>query len=152
MKTTKSNHSLPLAISHMEFHLRDHTADIAVESCASTIEEAFVGIAEGLSKAHSPNSTHGTKKFGIEISSESLEALLFDFLDMLISERDIHNVLPIDHEVSINQEKDIWTLVGTYYGIPLETIESREIKAVTYSDMKIEKNQNGWKLYVVFDV
>ncbi|WP_363322848.1 archease [uncultured Alcanivorax sp.] len=41
----------------MEFHLRDHTADIAVESLAPTLEEAFAGIAEGLSRAHSPTSS-----------------------------------------------------------------------------------------------
>ena len=136
----------------MEFHLRDHTADIAVESLAPTLEEAFSGIAEGLSQAHSPNSLSGTKKFHLNISSESLESLLFDFLDMLIYERDVYNVLTTTHKVSITQKDDIWNLEGTYYGVPLDTIESREIKAVTYSDMEVKKTPNGWRLYVVFDV
>ena len=136
----------------MEFHLRDHTADIAVESLASTLEEAFAGIAEGLSRAHSPTSISGNKKFHLNISSESKESLLFDFLDMLIYERDVYNVLPTNHEVSITQKGDIWNLEGIYYGVPLDTIDSREIKAVTYSDMKIEKTPKGWRLYVVFDV
>jgi SHS2 domain-containing protein len=71
---------------------------------------------------------------------------------MLIYERDVYNVLPTNHKVSITQKDDIWNLEGTYYGVPLDTIESREIKAVTYSDMEVKKTPNGWRLYVVFDV
>ncbi len=136
----------------MQYHLRDHTADIAVESIAPTLEEAFAGIAEGLASAHSDDPLSGGAKFNFTISSESLESLLFDFLATLIYERDIYDVLPINHTVQIEQNKTNWSLSSVYHGVPISSITSREIKAVTYSDMAIERIPSGWKLYVVFDV
>ena len=60
-------------------------------------------------------------------------------------------MLPADHEVRIHW-KDEWILEAYARGVPLDTVEAREIKAVTYSEMRLEETDDGWEAYVVFDV
>ena len=46
-----------------------------------------------------------------------------------------------------------WRLDATYRGLPLSEIDAREVKAVTYSEMRVERTETGgWVAYVVFDV
>ena len=37
-------------------------------------------------------------------------------------------------------------------GVPLDAVAAREIKAVTYSEMALERRGDEWYAYVVFDV
>ncbi len=133
----------------MTFELQAHTADIAVEATASTLSELFAAVASGLTAAHCESLVDGGETFELTVTAESREALLFDYLDELIYRRDVEEVLPADHDVTIDDE---WSLTGTFRGIPLDALEAREIKAVTYSEMEIEETADGWRARVVFDV
>lgn len=136
----------------MGFELRNHTADIGIEATGETLGAAFGAIADGLAAAQCDEIPSGGDRFPIEVRAESREALLFDFLDHLIYERDVRNVLPTDHSVTVRHETNEWVLDGSARGVPLRTISGREIKAVTYSEMMIEEAPSGWRIYVVFDV
>lgn len=135
----------------MSFELREHTADIAVEATGRTLEETFESVASGLSAAHCDSIPGDGETFSFAVSAESKEALLFDYLDELIYQRDVREVLPTDHRVSID-ENDVSTLEASARGVPFEAIDAREIKAVTYSEMELERTSSGWRAYVVFDV
>ena len=136
----------------MPYELRDHTADIAVEASGTSLETAFEAVADGLTAAHCERyPDEGGERFGFGVHAESREALLFDYLDELIYQRDVREVLPADHEVRIHW-KDEWILEAYARGVPLDTVEAREIKAVTYSEMRLEETDDGWVAYVVFDV
>jgi SHS2 domain-containing protein len=136
----------------MSFRLREHTADIAVEASGETLGETFAEIAAGLTVAHCETVPPdvGTR-FSIQVRAESRDALLFDYLDELIYERDVRGVLPTDHEVSVTRN-DEWVATASARGVPFETIDAREIKAVTYSEMELVETSSGWRAYVVFDV
>ncbi|WP_312912228.1 archease [Natronosalvus caseinilyticus] len=54
--------------------------------------------------------------------------------------------------VSGDGHADRWRLAADAHGIPLSTIDAREVKAVTYSEMRLEDVDGGWEAYVVFDV
>ncbi|MFP4627026.1 MAG: archease [Natronomonas sp.] len=136
----------------MGFELRDHTADIAVSATGESLEDVFSAVADGLTAAHLEDAPDPTVQFSIAVRAESRESLLFDFLDELIFQRDVRNVLPADHDVDIQRDGLQWTLECTAGGIPLEDIAAREIKAVTYSEMSLEETNGGWEAYVVFDV
>ena len=45
-----------------------------------------------------------------------------------------------------------WTVEATARGIPLADVVAREVKAVTYSQMVLERRDGGWYAYVVLDV
>ena len=45
-----------------------------------------------------------------------------------------------------------WTLSGSARGVPLADVDAREVKAVTYSEMRVAETADGWEAYVVLDV
>jgi len=58
-------------------------------------------------------------------------------------------VLPVDNEATVADE---WVVDASYRGVPLSAVTAREVKAVTYSEMRVEPVDDGWEAYVVFDV
>ncbi|WP_336024912.1 archease [Halobellus salinisoli] len=150
----------------MSFELREHTADVAVEAIAPDLSTLFGHVADGLAAASCEKipdpAPDAAETFAVDVAAEGLQALLFDYLDQLIYERDVRSVLPVGNRVRIEQRRDRqasgtaeaadWHLSGTYRGIPLEDLDAREVKAVTYSEMRVEEADTGWVAYVVFDI
>jgi len=162
----------------MSYDLRDHTADVAVEATATTLSALFEAVADGLAAASCESVPETGERFALSVSAESREALLFDFLDQLIYERDVRLVLPVDHRCDVsngtenggdgngwrngdndgdNRQSDdndepAWTVEATARGVPLADVAAREIKAVTYSEMTVERRGDEWYAYVVLDV
>jgi SHS2 domain-containing protein len=136
----------------MSYRLRDHTADVAVEATADSLDGVFAAVADGMASAMCDEIPGGGDRGDISVTAESREALLFDYLDELIYERDVRSVLPVDNEATVTDDGDEWHLTGSYRGVPLESVSARDLKAVTYSEMRIEETADGWLAYVVFDV
>ena len=153
----------------MAFELRDHTADIAVVATGENLGEVFGAVADGLAAAMCESISEGGERFDVAVGAENREALLYDYLDELIYQRDVRGVLPVDNEVTIRtptagertegepttddeSTAGPWHLEASARGVPLTTIDAREVKAVTYSEMALEERPDGWYAYVVFDV
>lgn len=136
----------------MGYALREHTADIAVEATGPTLSAVFAAVADGLAAATCDRIPDRGKRFRMTVRAEGREALLFDYLDRLIYERDVRSVLPADNEAAVRQDGDAWVLTASARGVPLDAIEAREIKAVTYSEMDLSRTDGEWHAYVVFDV
>jgi len=148
------------------YELRDHTADVAVEATGTTLSATFGAVADGLTAASCESlPATGGDRFALMVTAESREALLFDYLDRLIYERDVRSVLPADHDCRVlspdgagatDEANDAagpeWTVEATAREVPIAGIAAREIKAVTYSEMTLERRDGGWYAYVVFDV
>jgi SHS2 domain-containing protein len=136
----------------VSFELREHTADVAIEATGGTLGETFAALGDGLAAAQCDDIPETGDRFEVEVRAESREALLFDFLDRLIYERDVRAVLPADHEATVAQEDGEWIARASARGVPLEDVSAREVKAVTYSEMRLEAVDDGWYAYVVLDV
>lgn len=136
----------------MSFDLREHTADVAVEATGPDLDAVFAAVADGLAAAMCEDVPDAGERFSLTVTAESREALLFDYLDDLIYERDVRSVLPVANEASVRQIGDEWECEATARGVPLSEITAREIKAVTYSEMDLSETETGWRAYVVFDV
>ena len=136
----------------MGFALRDHTADVAVEAWGESLGETFAAVADGMAAAMCESIPGGGSRFEVEVVAEGLEAALFDYLDELIYQRDVRGVLPVDNLASVDRAGDRWTVVGSARGLPIEAVNAREVKAVTYSEMVLEEQNVGWHAYVVLDV
>ncbi|SDF44404.1 SHS2 domain-containing protein [Halorubrum xinjiangense] len=147
----------------MTYELRDHTADVAVEATADTLSALFAAVADGLAAASAESVPDEGDRFEFEVAAEGREALLFDYLDRLIYERDVRLVLPADHRCAVvgpgegdsgtgPSDPDEWRLTASARGVPLDAVAAREIKAVTYSEMALERRGDEWYAYVVFDV
>lgn len=157
------------------FELRDHTADVAVAATGDSLEGVFAAVADGLAAASADEIPDDIgERFSVSVTAENREALLFDYLDELIYLRDVRAELPVDHRVETvdgpnsdgatderstgdeESESGDWTLEASARGVPLADIDAREVKAVTYSEMRLEPvghdDGAGWEAYVVFDV
>ncbi|WP_411963884.1 archease [Haloferax sp. YSMS24] len=136
----------------MGFTLREHTADVAVEADAPTLGGVFAAVADGLAAAMCDEIAETGDRFSVSVRAESLEATLFDYLDQLIYERDVRGVLPAAHEATVREDGDEWVVEASARGVPFEDVDARDVKAVTYSEMRLEETDEGWSAYVVFDV
>lgn len=136
----------------MPFELRDHTADVAVEATGTSIGAVFAAVAEGMTAAMADEIPDTGERFDLSITAENREALLFDYLDRLIYERDVREVLPADHEAVVERAGEEWTVQASARGVPLADVVARDLKAVTYSEMDLSERDGGWHSYVVFDV
>lgn len=136
-----------------EFELREHTADVAIEATGETLGGAFAAVANGLAAAQCDDlPATGGERFQFEETATNREALLFDYLDRCIYERDVRSVLPVAHDATVQPTNGTWTVRASARGVPLEEIAAREVKAVTYSEMEIRETDTGWYAYVVLDV
>ena len=136
----------------MGYELRPHTADVAVEATGETIGDVFAAAADGMAAAMCESPPAGGERYDVDVAAENGEALLFDYLDELIYERDVRAVLPVENAAEVHGRDDDWRVTGSYRGVPLDRIDAREVKAVTYSEMVLERHGGGWRAYVVFDV
>ncbi|WP_050032796.1 archease [Halorubrum halophilum] len=147
----------------MSYALREHTADIAVEATAPTLAALFEAVADGLTAASCETVPESGERFEFTETAESREALLFDYLDRLVYERDVRLVLPAGHRCAIagpdgaddsgsSDDDATWTAEASARGVSLDAVAAREIKAVTYSEMALERRDDEWYAYVVFDV
>ncbi|MFB6105889.1 MAG: archease [Halobacteriaceae archaeon] len=136
----------------MGYELMDHTADVAVRATASTLGGAFAAVADGLAAAMCESVPSGGERFDLTERAEGREALLFDYCDRLIYERDVRGVLPVDNEATVVGTDGEWVVEASARGVPLDRLRAREVKAVTYSEMRLEETPDGWEAYVVFDV
>lgn len=134
-----------------QFELREHTADVALAARGPSLDSVFGALGDGLAAAQCDAISEEGERFSFSVSAESREALLFDYLDELIYERDVRSVLPVDNEARIESGGE-WHVEASARGVPLDAIEAREVKAVTYSEMRIEEREDGWEAYVVLDV
>lgn len=136
----------------MSFELREHTADVAVAATADDLDGVFAAVADGLAAACCEAVPDEGERFDLAVAAESREALLFDYLDELIYRRDVREELPVDNAVEIRRDGDGWSLDASARGVALSSIDAREVKAVTYAEMRLEETADGWEAYVVFDV
>jgi SHS2 domain-containing protein len=173
------------------YELRDHTADVAVEATAPTLSTVFAAVADGLTAASCESIPEtGGERFAVDETAESREALLFEYLDRLIYERDVRLVLPADHScrvippdtttdpdtteasdatdadaatdpgvmtdadaaTDVAGDEPTWTVEASARAVPLADVAAREIMAVTYPEMALERRGADWYAYVVFDV
>ncbi|EMA40083.1 hypothetical protein C448_14183 [Halococcus morrhuae DSM 1307] len=136
----------------MSFELREHTADVAVAADGKTVDEAFGAVADGLAAAMCEAIPDDGDRFSFAVQAENREALLYEYLADCIYQRDVRGVLPVANRVTVDRADDGWRLDASARGVPLGAVDAREVKAVTYSEMRIEQDSDGWNAYVVFDV
>lgn len=139
-------------MARSSYTLREHTADVAIEATGHTLGETFAAIAAGLTAAMCDEFPDNGERFDIRQQTNNREALLFDYLDQLIYERDVRLVLPVDHDCTVTREDDDWIAEASARGVPLNDVIARDVKAVTYSDMQIQREDTVWRAYVVLDV
>ena len=134
----------------------DHTADIACEVLGDTLEELFTASVEAWRSSVVEETKCGEreiKKFKLKASSK--EQLLVDFISeinyYLFTRNWLFNLVL---ELEIKQKNDTWILSTEIEGMHVsQDVEiKQEIKAITFHQMNIEKRENKYYTFIVFDI
>ena len=140
----------------MSFEYLDHTADLKVKAWGHTIEKAFENAAlGGMNFIVDVKKVAKKEKHKIKVTSKRMESLLYDFLEELIFLIDTKSFIFAGAEdlVIIKTISDEYELKCTAIGDSYKHYERKgDIKAITYSDMKISKKDNGFEIIVVYDI
>jgi len=91
----------------------------------------------------------------IELSSDGIDMLLFDFLQELIYFKDAARLLLRVRDVRIEERDEKYFLKAEAAGEPLDAArhhQRADVKAVTLHDFSVEKENGGWKARVLLDI
>jgi SHS2 domain-containing protein len=133
----------------------DHTADLKVKAYGKTLEEAFVNAAVGgFDFIYDTSKVSRKDERKVVVESKREESLLYDFLEELLFLLDSEKFFFCGaKDIRITKGKDGLRLEATVVGDKASGYKtSGDIKAITYSEMKIEKVAGGFTAQVVFDI
>lgn len=135
-------------------HQFEHTADIGLNAQADTLSELLEALAEGLADAICDRQLVNPKQSHIvEIqASENTEDLAVDFLSVAMNT--IQGKHFMVHSVHV-ELKDSRLLISRLLGEPYDEARhdlKTEIKAVTYHQLKVEREGPIWVGRVILDI
>ena len=135
----------------MGYRFLEHTADIKLRAEGSSLAEALESALNGLASLIRGNATPAEKsEFTIEESSEYLEDLVVMSLEALLVICEVKKFLPSKVRV-VELEEEPYYVRAVVLGEEVEEVET-PVKAVTYHQLKVEKEEGRWIIEVVLDI
>ncbi len=136
----------------MQYEILEHPGDIKIRIFGKDDKELFANAALGMTSyiygQKITEDRQGPVFFETaEIRSPDKEALLVDWLSEILYRSETNKRAYTDYEILDIKETDLKAKIGS---IEAKAIE--DIKAVTYSGLKIEKEKDHWEAEVVFDI
>ena len=132
-------------------------ADVAFEAWAATLEELFKAAADAtvnLMVADLSTITSHEQRT-IELEDESLDLLLFNFLQELIFYKDAQKLLLRVGEIQIERTNGSFKLRAEAHGEELNPAKHElgvDVKAVTLHRFQVQETPEGWQANVILDV
>jgi len=123
----------------------DHPSDFLVEGKNRTFEKTLEDVAEGMFTQMGKAGEKDTIE--IESEKELVEDLVIDVLSKIIAECEIVPFTPERAEVGKTGEKSVRVRIHGERKQP-ENI----IKGVTYHELLVKKQDDGWIIRVLFDI
>lgn len=129
----------------------DHTADLGIEVCGSTLEELFINISIAIFETQLSGKVSVKKEKNIVLSSDSREELFIDWCRGLLYNFSVEGFIPKRYSISIEGLSLNAKLEGDILDLKRHSIKT-EIKNVTYHDLEICKIDSQYRARVIFDV
>lgn len=146
-----------LVISMKKFEWVDHPADVGFRAYGESLEEAFENAALAITELMvDSDRIEPEEEVSVEIQSEDLEALLFDWLDHFLYLQGAKGFISSEFEVEeISGENGEYRLKGIARGEKYSLQKhgpGSEVKAITYHMMEINQRPDRSSVRVVVDV
>ena len=128
-----------------------HMSDVLIETYGKTFESAYQELCIGMFSQMGRDSVKKeSESFSVNQKANTLDELVVNSLSEILAECEIERVIP--KKVNVKEfdeaEKSISLDVIGGTGIPRNII-----KAVTYHELKVEKDKKGnWTIRVRFDI
>ena len=141
------------------FEYKEHVVDVLYEAYGFSFENALENAAAAMFNVIADTKkVHEKEKVVVEEKAETLEELVGFVLGDLLSELDAREIFLKEFKVDhFKKVKDGFECKGTAYGSDaVPELGGTVVKAVTYHDIKVEKEEkNGsehWKITVLLDI
>jgi SHS2 domain-containing protein len=137
----------------MTYKFLEHTADVMFEASGKDLNELFLDCSKALNETiHGNMNIIEQKKHKIEIKSEDMVGLLYKFLEEFLFLLDSEDL--IFNKISgLKIDENKFTLTATLIGDKAEKYHfTNDVKAITFSNLKIEKTKDLYKTKIVLDV
>ncbi len=137
----------------MSYETFDHTADVGLRVQAPDLNRLFADAARGLFSLIVPDleSVRPSETVGLEVAGEPSELLLFDWLSELLFVYETRRLLLSEFDVAVSASG----VSATARGEPIDAARHQldhEVKAMTYHELKLERQADGWLAEVIVDI
>jgi SHS2 domain-containing protein len=131
----------------------EHTADIGLRARAAELDRLFEDAARALFSVivANPESIQPVQQVEFCLSGTHYDDLLFDWLAELLYTCDTRRLVFNQFHVHLNDDG----LTATARGEPIERKRhalDKEVKAITYHGLKVERDDGGWLAEVIVDI
>ena len=140
------------------YYLEDiGTADIAFEATGCDLPELFIAAAHATMNVMIDNldAIESRETRQIELPSDKIDMLLFDFLQELIYFKDARRLLLRACEMQIDHKDEAYFLKAKVAGEQLDATRHQQradVKAVTLHGFSVQKHDSGWRARVLLDI
>ncbi|MBI4158634.1 archease [Candidatus Woesearchaeota archaeon] len=136
----------------MKYKTLDHTADVMFEVYGKTLNELFKNAAIAIFDTMVKRSTIKVKlKKEIELESNNIEQLLFDFIEELIYIKDAEYLIFKNFKIKIKDNRLTAVLEGDKIN-PKKQILLTDVKAITLHKFSLKKSKQGYKAVIIPDL
>lgn len=144
-----------------DFEAVPHTADLKLRIFGTSLQDLFKNAVVGMFQSIGPHAQGCEQKNDrlvcatlpqkreAEVASTAQDLLLVDFLSEALYFSDVYNEAYLDAEIHTLTDT---VVKATLHGVTVQRFDVVEIKAVTYHDLFIKKEDDYYVAEVVFDI
>jgi len=140
----------------MPYKFFDHQADVGIVGIGKSYEQAFQEAAKAMFEIMCDLKTvENAKSIHVDAVAKDMAELFVEWLNELLAQKDIEDALFGSFKVKIVEEKGRYKLTGTAKGEELNQKKHHlkvEVKAASYSQLKVWKDKNLYKAQCIVDV
>ncbi len=139
------------------FEIIDHTADVGIKAHGNTLTELFENAARGMfsvitREGANPQGSHVEKNIEINKDAGELEDMLVSWLSELLYIFNREKLCFNSFKIAGLNNNSLKAVAG---GVSIDLYQNdlyTEIKAVTFHNLKIEEDVEGFNCTIIFDV
>ena len=138
----------------MSFRFLDHTADVLVEVHAKTLEELLAESGKALFAAMLDlDRVKPVIQTYFTVSGKNEEELLYNFLEELLVYKDADALAFSRLDVQIRRDNELVAdVVAEGERIRPEHNPRADVKAISWHDFRVWRDEGGWHARILFDV
>ena len=138
----------------MSFEFLDHTADVLVEVHAKTLEELLAESGKALFAAMLDlDRVKPVIQTYFTVSGKNEEELLYNFLEELLVYKDADALAFSRFDVQIRRDNELVAdVVAEGERIRPEHNPRADVKAISWHDFRVWRDEGGWHARILFDV
>ncbi|MBW2985658.1 archease [Candidatus Woesearchaeota archaeon] len=140
----------------MSYKFLEHGGEEGILGEGKTLESAFSEGAKAMFAVMVDiKKVKADKSINISCESDNKESLFIEFLNELIAQKDIKEMVFSKFDIKVKESNNKFKLSGKAHGEKFDADKHKpkiEVKAATYSGLKVWKENNNYKARCVIDV